>query len=829
MERLTPEKGQKVRLIIKIILLLFTYATTFSSWGNGWNCQQQGETWVCLGDPLAVQATQAITQKQTTLTEQANEIAKTTEAVEDVNETAEIKAMLADQSDISLANEPQIPAIKPLPDQLDSSIAWAQCQYNPPQGAPEIIPKSQREQSPLYVVADKLDHNFDWDSILKGNVIIQRADQQLQADKVIYNKQEQTLKAQGQIRYRENQIRLHGDSAYVELNTDKAQMQNAKFLVESTRSRGSAQYVEIENQYVSHYQEIKYTTCQPGNQDWLLEAEKLTLDQEEGIGTARHAWLNFKGVPFLYTPYISFPLDDRRKSGFLAPTIGQSNETGTDIITPYYWNIAPDHDATLYPRYMSDRGFMLGGEFRYLTRNEQGFMVFEYLPDDKQSKEKRGMFAFKDTGKITPRLKSKINVKYVTDRDYFDDFGSQLGLSSTRFLERQATLIYGGEDWQLTGQYQYFQNVDRSINRANDPYSRFPQVLFELEKPDQFLGLTYHLRSEYVNFKKDNAVEADRIDIKAGVSLPWRNQWFYITPKTSINYTYYKLNDEPTNIDDTQNRTLADFSLDTGLFFDRHAQWAGKAILHTLEPRLYYLYRPHKNQDDIPIFDTAEYDFNFQQLFRENRFNGTDRLADANQLTAAMSSSVIRQETGTELIKLSLGQIFFFRDRKVNLPNIADDTNSSSAFIAELQARISQHWRSNAAIQYDFENHNADKHVFGIHYVNKASLFNVTYRRRDLQLEQTDVSFRLPITQTWRVVSRWQYSLLFDATIEAMAGLEYESCCWIARTLVRSYINDVAEQRNNSIYLQLELKGFTSFGDKIDKLLQRNVLGYQAL
>jgi LPS-assembly protein len=380
--------------------------------------------------------------------------------------------------------------------------------------------------------------------------------------------------------------------------------------------------------------------------------------------------------------------------------------------------------------------------------------------------------------------------------------------------------------------------MDETIARANRPYARLPQVKFRYNKPDQIGGLTLHLDAEYVYFDKDESVKGHRFDIQPAISLPMRNSWGYITPKLGARHTSYDLKDETLSglLNDSPDRTTGTFSLDSGLFFEK----VGDAYTHTLEPRMFYLYTPEENQDDLPIFDTSAYDFSFYNMFRENRFTGADRVGDANQLALSLTSRTYDNETGEESFRFSIGEIFYFEDRDIQLPNATATTlsasnDSNSAIIGQVAWQISNNWSTQADLEWD---HNRDENktaqsAFHIRYDNKKkTLLNLGYRyarnynNDSVLFEQTDVSFRMPITSNINAVGRWDYSLLHDMTMESFAGIEYSNCCWALRFVGRHYVNDIDQDANTAFYLQLELTGLTSIGNKVDEFLEDNILGY---
>ena len=712
---------------------------------------------------------------------------------------------------------------------IDQGLSRETCGPAPrAEGETPSAPAPNRDTAPIQVSADAAAaSDTDQRAVFTGNVQVERADQRVEAQRVTYDRTTQQLDAEGDVYYEQQGLRFTGSSAHLELAQNRGKVQGVEYRLPERGSRGTADSVEIVDQNVTRYDRISYTTCRPDNSDWLIRARELTTDQAEGWGEARHATLEFKGVPFAYTPYITFPIDDRRKSGFLTPAFGVSDSSGVDLATPYYWNIAPDMDATITPRVMSKRGVLLGGEYRYLTESHEGQVAAEFLPSDSQYGKDRGAFSYLHQGRFNPRLTTDVDVNVVSDDDYLGDFGDSLSTTSTRHLSRRGDLSYQGDDWSLRARLQTYQTVDKTIAVISEPYSQLPQVLMNLNKPDQAYGLTYQLRNEYVYFDHDDKVKGHRLDLNPAVSLPLRNAYSFLTPKLGVRYTSYALQDEAPGQSSSPSRFLPILSVDGGLFFERDTQWGDRPLTQTLEPRMFYLLVPAKNQDDIPIFDSSEYDFSFGSLFRENRFSGADRVGDAHQVTLALTSRALDRAEGDELLRGSLGTILHFRDRTVNLPRVADKTDSTSSLVGEVAARISGAWSTRAGMQWNPHDSNTELGVVQLHYQpDDDRIANLAYRYREGVLEQTDFATRWPLTTHTHVVGRWDYSLREGQTMEAFGGLEYESCCWLVRLVGRRYVNDVDAQANNAIMLQLELKGLTSLGDPIDTFLERGILGY---
>jgi LPS-assembly protein len=717
---------------------------------------------------------------------------------------------------------------------IDRGLDWSQCAADRP---PRRLPTPPTTDTSTRIEADAADlYRSEDRTEFSGNVQVEQGNERLEADHVTYLKGSNTLDAEGNVYLEQPGLRVTGSEMHYNLNTQQGRAKQAEFRLTDPLARGNAGTAELLNPEQSRYSDVRYTTCPPGNSDWQVEAEQIEIDQASGVGVARHAKLRFKGVPFIYLPYATFPIDDRRKSGFLPPSIGSSENSGADASIPYYFNIAPHLDATFTPRIMGKRGILLGGEFRYLAEHNKGEVRAELLPNDSErgpgENSTRGALNMLLNGRPAPRWNYDIDLNYVSDNDYLDDLGTSLAATSVQHLERRGDIRYHGDGWNFLGRAQQFQTIDDAIALNGRPYARLPQLLLNLEKPDQAMGLTYHLRSEYVHFghESDNKVKGERFDLQPGVSLPLRRPWGFLTPKLSLRHTRYSLENQTPGASDNPSRTLPTLSLDSGLYFDRGGSWFGNAITHTLEPRLFYLYTPKEDQGDLPNFDTGALDFSFANLFRENRFSGVDKVGDANQLTTALTTRGLSSTSGEEIFRASIGQIFYFRDREVQLGSSGAVTQEdSSSIVAEVATRLSREWRMQAGLQWNphASGDETEKGAFGVHYLDEQQrILNLTYRYTNGAIEQTDLSARWPITHRLHAVGRWNYSLLHETSMETFAGVEYESCCWVSRFVVRDYRTDADGEGNLALFLQLELKGLTSLGDKIDQFLERGILGY---
>lgn len=674
--------------------------------------------------------------------------------------------------------------------------------------------------------------------VLEGSVRLWQPDRYAEADRVIYHQSTATADLFGNLFVEQSGLRLTADTGYLELDESRGWLTDAEFRLTERNARGSADKAEMLNKDLSRYDQVIYTTCPPGRRDWYFKASELDIDLAGGWGSAKHARLHLGPIPILYAPYFTFPVDDRRMTGFLVPAIGSSNRLGTELETPYYFNLAPNYDATLSPRWMSKRGMMLGGEFRYLSEQQQAVVRGEILPDDKVESTKHGnerrAFQFTHSSRLAPGLTTRIDTSAVSDDDYLDDFGTGLAITSTRHLERVGEVVYRQGPLRLTGRLQSFQTIDESLSPTSHPYRRLPQLLARYTDFFADETLDFNLITEYTDFRHDTLINGERFTFKPAISLTMRRSWGHLIPRISLNYATYRLDEEDSPTDPSPDYFVPAFSLDSGLVFERETSWFGDAAFQTLEPRLYYLHAPFDDQSDIPDFDTADLDLTFNNLFRENRFSGSDRFGDANQISLGITTRWLDAENGLERLRASIGQIYYQQDREVQLTG-AVENNPSSSVVAEAAARIGRYWSSTLTVRRDphLEEKNIDRGRLGIHYrTPKQHLLNLDYNFNRDTIKDLDLSFNWPFNHKITLSGKWKYSYLYERNVNRILGLEYGgACCWKLRALYQRYIadEDIAElEEDTRFLLQLELTGLGALGSTVDETFEEHIYGYRA-
>ena len=687
------------------------------------------------------------------------------------------------------------------------------------------VSKVERNNSTIEIEAGSVDLSKDGVSVLQGEVVLQRADQQLEADQVTLFREDDLVVAEGAVGFQDGTLSLSAADASMDLETEQTALNQVEYSLRTSHARGTASTARLDGENdQTELTDVTFSTCPVGNTDWQLSAREMDLDHQTGVGRARGMGLRFKNVPLLYLPYATFPLDDRRKSGVLFPSIGSSGDDGLDLAVPIYWNIAPNQDATFTPRFISDRGTMAQLEYRHLSENSVSVLDLQYLPDDDKLDTHRSYSTFRNVTRLGSTWVADIDLRHVSDDQFFEDLGDSLATSSISFVRSRAELRAQGEWWQGQLMLDAYETVDRDISPTQEPYQRLPRLYFTGARALGQSNVYFNLGAEAVDFSRDVGEEGSRIDLYPSIAYPIYRPAYFLLPSLGLRHTRYSLD---RSVDDSPTRTTGIASVEGGLFFERELA-RGDNWLQTLEPRFYYLYVPFKSQSNLPRFDTTDLTFSFNQLFRTNRFTGSDRQGDANQLSLALTTRIIDPDQGRQVLDASIGTIVYFSDQQVQLGNDAVQEADTSPLVAEINYRPADPWRVSLGIEYDPEDNETDAGQLSVQHVDQTGrIINLAYRRRLGSIEQLDASFMVPLRDNWNLIGRWNYSLLEDATLEALAGFEYESCCWAFRAMGRRYVRNQEGDKRNAIYFELELKGLGSLGRNTDRVLERAILGYR--
>ncbi|MBI5626921.1 MAG: LPS-assembly protein LptD [Nitrosomonadales bacterium] len=689
-----------------------------------------------------------------------------------------------------------------------------------------ITTPSADKNEPAIIEADSLTGKKEEQIEAIGNVTIRQGGQSISANHLLYQQDSQELDAQGSVVLKRDGNTMSGPHLLFNLGNSAGTMEQPQFYLEGNNAHGSAEVLRIQDREHYSFDNATYTTCPVGNQDWQLNMGLLELDQERQIGVARSASVEFKSVPFLYTPWMDFPLNDQRKSGFLAPVFGGTSQGGAEVTLPYYWNIAADQDATFAPRIMRKRGLMLNNEYRYLSGNYGGELHFDVLPYDAVSKSDRERFALKHNQVLANGVNGYVNFNRVSDDAYFRDLADAVNATSQVNLLREGGINFNAGSWSGAARVQRYQTLQDPAAVIVAPYARLPQLTLNTQQSISSAKFTF--ASEFVSFSHPTAVNGSRLVINPGVSYPLVDDpAFYITPKVALHSTEYTMGANNTTMQDAS-RFLPLYSVDSGIAFERDTSMFGGDYLQTLEPRLFYVYVPYRNQDQLPNFDTAQADFSFTQIFTENRFIGSDRIGDADQVTLALTSRLLESKNGMERLNVTMGERYSFNTPRVNLVTATTSLNKSDILLAAA-GRLTDAWSLDSEFQFDPNQTHAQRYNIAAHYrPEPGKVFNMGYRFSRNALRQADVSSQWPLSSRWRAVGRWNYSLQDSRTLDAIAGLEYNQSCWALRMVAQRFAT-ATRQFNTGISVQLELNDFVKVGSDPLNLLKQSVPGYTKL
>ena len=675
-----------------------------------------------------------------------------------------------------------------------------------------------------FTTIDALSFTTIEDGILKvgGDVCINMGRQRITTKELIYNDVEQLVTIDTPMSYSDGKQTIDANNAKINLQQNTANMSEVYYMLNDSNANGRADQLQTDKE-ISHLKQLTYSTCPKSDQQWYIQAETADLNQETQMGTFRKMTLRFKGVPILYLPYAKMPLNDQRQTGFLIPEIGNSSTNGFDLALPYYINIAENMDATITPRYLGKRGAMLGAEFRYLGANYKGEIYGDYLPSDQILNKDRGFIEYKHVQRFNSNWSLNTRLSNVSDRQYFEDFGNNINATSQSFLYSFLNVNGYGDNWQFKGSLDDFQIISDNIGLSSQPYQTLPELNYSWFNNSYTSTFNYGFDSQWVNFYRESSLTATRLDVMPYVEKTFQNSHSKFTPRISYRYTNWDYADEQfSNIATLKaSRSLPIASLDYSINFEKQFD---DGSYSSIEPRLFYLYSPFRNQQNIALFDTHELTFGTGLLYQRNAFSGADRQSDANQISVGISQRHF-DHNGNEKWNVTLGQIAYLADRKVQLDN-SIETRSTSPIITEFNY-FYRSWKATMSLHYDTEINKYERALIKFqHKGNNNSLFNFAYRFRRGKIEQIDSSVVLPIGIKNRFIARWNYSLDARKTIEAIAGFEHKNCCWATRVVVRRYVFNEAGDVNNGIFFELQLNGLGAIGRNPRRLLNQSILGY---
>jgi LPS-assembly protein len=745
---------------------------------------------------------------------------------------------------------------------------------------------------------------------LHGDVQLTQGYRQVRSDSATADQNTRIVNLEGNVQFREPGLLVTGDSAQINMDSKDMQIEQAGYLFHESGVRGTATQAKRVDD-VFYIDNATYTTCEPGSKAWRLVSSKLNINPETGIANAKHVRLEVQDIPILYAPWIRFPIDDRRASGLLFPSFDIGDENGIDYAQPIYLNLAPNYDATITPRYIQERGPMAEVEVRHMSKLTNTILSGAFLSDDDGGDDRdddptevfntrdfegedRWLVNLNHLGGIGKRWQTRVDYTKVSDSEYFRDLdNATLEVNSQTYLRQLVSASYRTDHWLFGIKGQEFQTITDDPNRI-DQYQMLPRLeatgnyrlgdfVFNLQNQftafdhdDENDTLPGYLQGEtFFEDEKGTFVTGDRLRLDYG--LTWDKQWAwgYFRPSVTLKHLSYNL-DNPVlgQTDDSPSVTVPVGVIDTGLFMERDTTML-TGFTQTFEPRLYMVHTKYEDQSDLPDFDTSQMTFTYNQLFREDRFIGGDRIGDTEQVSLGLTSRLVEQSTGIEWLRASIGQIFYLSDRYVSLnPNLSksflkglddpDDLNrlqrdiaadllrDDSAYAAEFAMRLSEHLRFQADVLYDEDDSELDRGNASLRYNDRNNkIFNLSYRynRRvprlsdignqfieiDSDIEQADFSTFLPISRSWSLIGRYNYDLTNSRDLETLFGFQYESCCWKMSIISRRWLDrndyillpDEDLEHDNGVFFQIQFKGLAGSGSKVESILQDGIYGYE--
>ncbi|WP_223668689.1 LPS-assembly protein LptD [Kangiella shandongensis] len=706
-------------------------------------------------------------------------------------------------------------------------------------------PQLVETNAPIRVYSDEAYREGN-KAYLTGNVQVTQSQQKLTADQLTADNETKSYHAQGDLLFTNNNFVVGADSLDYYSLQGSTEIRNTRFHLYSNNGNGTAQKIRVDNKQLLTLTDTDFSTCPEDQKSWVFESGEIIIDRESGWGKAYNSVVKVADIPVFYIPYITFPVDDRRKTGLLPPSFSNSNRNGRDLSIPYYLNLAPNYDLTLTPRYMTSRGSMLGSEFRYLTEQSNGELFFEYLPDDKAAgsdnpenlPDQRWQYSVDHLTQLSDHWSTGMVARKVSDDSYYQDFGGSIQDSNQDILSQNLYVQYLSQDWFMRTEYQDWQLLNSPVER----YTIAPRVqLTRFFEPNEN-SFEAKIHSELTRFDKDGADTAERYHIEPSIGWSHETLYSFFRPELSFAYTQYKQTDISDNVE-TADRSLPTLSIDTGLFFERTLNFDDGDLTQTLEPRVFYLYTPYQDQSEIGIYDTSLPTFNFTQLFSRNRFSGIDRIGDANQISGALTSRFLDDE-GREKASISVGRTVYLKDRKVTMLDMPVETNKQSGLLAEINWRWTDNIEVKSAIEWDDQENETTHGLINMHYEPQTNhIINLGHRYRKTPSrtqEEAELAFAWPLAQDWRLLGRYNQDLTENRTNDSFIGLEYESCCWAVRMVARRYINiqldsqgallpNQPDEHSSGVYLQFVLKGIGSLRGSTTQFLEDSIYGYEDL
>ncbi|MFA6903915.1 MAG: LPS-assembly protein LptD [Gallionellaceae bacterium] len=690
------------------------------------------------------------------------------------------------------------------------------------------------QEAPTVITADSVEAKQGQILEATGNAVLRKDDQMIRADHLLFLQESNELFADGSVRLEKSDAAVTGPSLKLDLNKSTGEMAQPSFTLTDAKVRGNAETLHIEGKQQFTFDKASYTSCPAGNDDWLLKMSELELDRSTQIGTAYNARIEFMGVPILYTPWMNFPLNDRRRTGLLGPMLGSTNKGGSEITIPFYLNIASNYDATLSPRFIEKRGTLYDNEFRYMGNSYTGKIDYGELQGDKIAQRNRSHSSLFHTQSFGAGFSGMVNLNEASDDAYFRDLSSIPSIATQKHLLREGMVSYAGGWWSASARAQSFQTLQDPEALVPLPYRRLPQINLAAERV--IGGTVATLSAEHVNFYHPTSLNGSRAVLYPSLTYPLvKNPAYYLTPKLGIHYTQYALGENNTAALSKYERSVPIMSLDSGMTFERAFIAYESEYLQTLEPRMFYVNIPYVNQDMLPNFDTTPAVFSFMQMFTENRFIGSDRIGDAEQVTMALTSRLLDAETGNELLRVAIGERFSAQTPRVIL-GVPTATTNQSDILLSVAGRMSNTISLDSLAQYNPNASRTEMFAATARYMPEAGkVFNLGYRYTfsadpdpSKTLKQVDASTQWLLGGRWHMVGQMKYSLQETRTVEALAGLEYNQDCWALRLVAQQFVTSTRES-STTYFVQLQLNELIRVGTDPLSALKQGIPGYTIL
>ena len=730
----------------------------------------------------------------------------------------------------------------------------------------ETPPDDRDIKPPTFVFGDHISGRTDLETIVEGNAEVRRGPNAIRADRIEYYQPDDQVTSRGNVRINSGGNLFSGPELQLKIDTFEGYFSAPTYRFLSNGGNGTAERIDFIDANRLVARDATFTTCERGDEKtwepaWVLSGTSFKFDQESETGEAKGAVLRFKNVPILAFPTISFPLSDKRKSGLLPPTFNLDSTSGFEASQPYYFNIAPNRDATLTTTVMSKRGIDLGAEARYLERNYAGRLRANFLPSDALRKINRWSYALRHTGSIDTgftqvgNLGLNLNLNRVSDNNYWRDFPRSTGSLTQRLLSSDGSLSWGRGYLTTSVRALKWQTLQDPLSPIVPPYDRLPQLTAAYTRVNVPLagvsGFDASVSGDFTRFASDRLLtkqpNSDRAVSIAQLSRPFITPGGYITPKLQLHATTYKFDAPLVDGATSASRAVPTFSLDSGLQFERQASLFGRDFTQTLEPRAFYVRTPYRDQSRLPNYDSGANDFNFATVFTENAFVGNDRISDANLLTLGVTSRLLNRDTGAEAVRVGVAQRLRFADQKVTLPGGLPVTDRISDLLFGTSINWVPEWSFDGTVQYNPKIGKSERSTFGARYSpSNYRVVSASVRRQRDVSSSLDVGWQWPINDLWGdkgkdlgagngqggeryySVGRLNYSFQDKKLVDAVVGLEYDGCCWIGRVVLQRSQSSVATA-NTRILFQLELVGFSRLGVNPLDILKANVPRYQFL